>query len=39
MEDIYMSGEELCRSEDKAEKCRTYGHPTWGRINTLFAVI
>jgi len=26
MEDIYMSGEGLCRTKDKTSKCRMYGH-------------
>jgi len=34
MEDIYMSGEGLCRTEDKANKCRTVRRNA-GRIATL----
>jgi len=26
MEDVYLSGEGLCRMEDKVGKYRTYGH-------------
>jgi len=28
MEDIYISGEGFCQTEEKASKCRTYRHPS-----------